>query len=118
MAPRIRENILKISPYKAGESKVEGVAKVIKLSSNENTAGPSPHAIEAYRAAADRMAFYPDPIPLGKSLGKLARHRLDGELPLGIQPLSDLRKAMNYRFVRHLGLTVDRDEFDLVFPQR
>ena len=61
MAPRIRENILKISPYKAGESKVEGVAKVIKLSSNENTAGPSPHAIDAYRAAADRMAFYPDP---------------------------------------------------------
>jgi histidinol-phosphate aminotransferase len=61
MAPRIKDSILKISPYKAGESKVEGVAKVIKLSSNENTAGPSPLAIEAYRAAADRMAFYPDP---------------------------------------------------------
>jgi len=61
MAPRIRENILKISPYKAGESKVEGVAKVIKLSSNENSAGPSPQAIEAYRAAADRIPFYPDP---------------------------------------------------------
>jgi len=61
MAPRIRESVSKISPYKAGESKVEGVAEVIKLSSNENTGGPSPRAIEAYRAASDAMAFYPDP---------------------------------------------------------
>ena len=61
MAPRVRESVLKISPYKAGESKVEGVDKIIKLSSNENTAGPSPAAVEAYRAAADRIAFYPEP---------------------------------------------------------
>jgi len=61
MAPRARDSILKINPYKAGESTVKGVARVIKLSSNENTAGPSPRAIEAYRAAADKIAFYPEP---------------------------------------------------------
>ncbi len=61
MSPRARDSVLKINPYKAGESALEGVARVIKLSSNENTAGPSPQAIEAYRAAADGIAFYPDP---------------------------------------------------------
>lgn len=61
MAPRVRESILEISPYKAGESKIEGVDRIIKLSSNENTAGPSPRAIEAYRDAAESVAFYPEP---------------------------------------------------------
>ena len=61
MAPRVRENILKISPYKAGESKIEGVDRIIKLSSNENTAGPSPRAIEALRDAAADVSYYPEP---------------------------------------------------------
>ncbi len=61
MTPRIRENILKINPYKAGESKVEGLERVIKLSSNENALGPSPRAVEAYKAAAERIAYYPEP---------------------------------------------------------
>ncbi len=61
MAPQARENLEKINPYKAGESTVEGVDRIIKLSSNENTTGPSPRAIEAYRDAAADMAFYPEP---------------------------------------------------------
>ena len=37
-----------------------GVAKVHKLSSNENPLGASPKAIEAVRAVAGRLEFYPD----------------------------------------------------------
>jgi histidinol-phosphate aminotransferase len=39
--------ILEIAPYVGGESKAEGVARIIKLSSNENPFGASPKALEA-----------------------------------------------------------------------
>ncbi len=35
-------------------------SSIIKLASNENALGPSPRAIEAMRAVADRMHIYPD----------------------------------------------------------
>lgn len=53
--------IMGISPYVGGASHVEGAAKTIKLSSNENPFGPSPAAIEAYKAAAADLAAYPSP---------------------------------------------------------
>jgi histidinol-phosphate aminotransferase len=43
-----------------GESKVPGGLKPIKLSSNETPLGPSPKAVEAFRAAAGELALYPD----------------------------------------------------------
>ncbi|MGB0498272.1 MAG: histidinol-phosphate transaminase [Rubricella sp.] len=52
--------ILDIAPYVPGESRIAGANRVLKLSSNENPLGPSPKAIEAYRAAADTLALYPD----------------------------------------------------------
>ena len=51
--------ILDISPYVAGESKTDGANQVTKLSSNENPDGPSPKAIDAFRAAAETLAVYP-----------------------------------------------------------
>jgi len=59
-APRPNAGILEISPYKGGESAVQGVADVRKLSSNETPLGPSPQAIAAYRAMADELHRYPD----------------------------------------------------------
>ena len=41
-------------------SRVAGVAKVHKLSSNELPLGASPKAIEAFRASASDLALYPD----------------------------------------------------------
>ena len=35
-------------------------ASIIKLASNENSLGPSPRAVEAMRASAERMHIYPD----------------------------------------------------------
>lgn len=51
--------ILDIAPYKGGESAVPGVAKIHKLSSNENPLGPSKKAIAAFKAEADTLHRYP-----------------------------------------------------------
>jgi histidinol-phosphate aminotransferase len=59
-APRPRPGVLDITPYVPGRAALDGEHKVIKLSSNETPFGPSPRAIEAYRAAADTLSRYPD----------------------------------------------------------
>ncbi|OXT02676.1 histidinol-phosphate transaminase [Notoacmeibacter marinus] len=59
-APLARQSIGSISPYVPGKSKAEGGEKVYKLSSNETPVGPSPAAIEAFRAMADTLELYPD----------------------------------------------------------
>ena len=53
-APSPRPGVLAVDPYVPGRSKLAGAGPVIKLSSNETPLGPSPAAIEAYRAAAAR----------------------------------------------------------------
>lgn len=58
--PQPRAGILAIEPYVPGESKVPGGLVPAKLSSNETPLGPSPRAIEAYRAAAAELERYPD----------------------------------------------------------
>ncbi|MEM7060787.1 MAG: histidinol-phosphate transaminase [Pseudomonadota bacterium] len=59
--PTIRPNpgVLDIKAYVGGASKVEGANRTVKLSANENPFGPSPKAIEAYRAGADSLHRYP-----------------------------------------------------------
>lgn len=59
-SPTPKAGITSISPYVGGKSKVEGVSRVIKLSSNENPWGPSPKAKAAYEAAAGSLHRYPD----------------------------------------------------------
>jgi histidinol-phosphate aminotransferase len=59
-APQPRPGVLDISPYVPGKSSAPGVAKIFKLSSNETPLGPSPGAIEAYRACAGKLQDYPD----------------------------------------------------------
>ena len=60
-----RPNILAIRPYVPGKpiEEVErelGLKDVIKLASNENPVGPSPRAVAAMQAAAEKVNFYPD----------------------------------------------------------
>jgi histidinol-phosphate aminotransferase len=54
-----RPGIMEIDPYMGGESHVPGVAKIHKLSSNENPLGPSPKAIAAFKAVAGTLERYP-----------------------------------------------------------
>ncbi|MDW8371948.1 MAG: aminotransferase class I/II-fold pyridoxal phosphate-dependent enzyme, partial [Geminicoccaceae bacterium] len=58
--PRPRPGILEISPYVGGKAETEAGRPAVKLSANESAIGPSPRAIEAYRAEAERLHRYPD----------------------------------------------------------
>lgn len=60
IAPRPKPGILDIEAYVPGESKLPSGVKPAKLSSNETPLGPSPKAIEVYRAAAGDLERYPD----------------------------------------------------------
>ena len=60
MRPTPKAGVLDMSPLCPGKEHAPGVAKVHKLSSNETPIGASKHAIEAYRAAAERLEIYPD----------------------------------------------------------
>ncbi len=57
--PRPRPGVLDISAYVPGDDR-SNAKRVFKLSSNETPLGPSPLAVEAYRANADRLHLYPD----------------------------------------------------------
>ncbi len=59
-APEPRAGIEAITPYKGGESAIEGQAAPVKLSSNENPLGCSPAARAALIESAERLALYPD----------------------------------------------------------
>lgn len=58
--PEPQKGILAIEPYVAGRASIEGGGRIFKLSSNETPLGPSPHAKEAYLAAAAELERYPD----------------------------------------------------------
>jgi len=63
--PSKRECLEKIKPYVPGKPVDEvkrelGLQEVIKLASNENPLGPSPHAREAMQKALQEVCLYPD----------------------------------------------------------
>src|SRR3954470_116628 len=76
-APVPGPGILDIAPYVGGESKAVGVERPIRLASNESALGPSPKAMEAYRALAGDIFRYPDggAAELREALGRA--HGLD-----------------------------------------
>jgi histidinol-phosphate aminotransferase len=55
-----RPSILSVEPYVGGESRIPGVNRIIKLSSNEGAFGPPPAAIAAIQAMAAEAHRYPD----------------------------------------------------------
>ena len=60
LRPEPRPEIMAIDLYVPGKSRVAGLAKAHKLSSNESPLGPSPKALEAFRSSAHDLAVYPD----------------------------------------------------------
>ena len=59
-SPQPRPGPMRIAPYVGGKASIDGVNRVVKLSSNENPYGASPAAIAAFREAGERLALYPD----------------------------------------------------------
>ena len=71
--------IMDIALYQGGKSHVDGVANVVKLSSNENPLGSSPAAAEAVKASVSTLTRYPssDHGPLRRAIAEV--HGLDAE---------------------------------------
>jgi len=59
-APIAQPGIMNIQPYVPGLSEVDGLADVVKISSNESAIGPSPKAVDAYLKMATELHRYPD----------------------------------------------------------
>ena len=78
-APVPRASVMEITAYKGGESKIDGVNRIIKLSSNEGAFGPPPAAQRAYAEIAADIHRYPDggSIQLRRAIG--AQFKLDPE---------------------------------------
>ena len=57
--PEPRPGVMQIEAYVPGKSAAAGVAKILKLSSNETPLGPSPKAVEAVRTF-EHLELYPD----------------------------------------------------------
>lgn len=74
---RPQRGILDIALYQGGESRIDGRAAVLKLSSNENPFGPSPRAVAAFQDAAQSLHLYPssDHAGLRAAIGEV--HGLD-----------------------------------------
>ncbi|MEY1554679.1 histidinol-phosphate transaminase [Yoonia sp. R2331] len=65
--------IMDIALYQGGASHVDGIANVLKLSSNENPAGPSDKAKDAFMRAAHDLHRYPptDHMALRTAIGEV-----------------------------------------------
>jgi histidinol-phosphate aminotransferase len=77
--PTPRPGILDIDPYVAGDSNAPGAARIIKLSSNECSLGPSPKAVAAFREAGDHLYRYPDIAATVLRKAIAAEYNLDAE---------------------------------------
>lgn len=55
-----RPGVMKVAPYVGGKGDLEGFDNVVRLAANESPIGPSPRAVEAYRAAGAELNRYPD----------------------------------------------------------
>ncbi len=58
--PTPRAGVMAIEAYVPGKSSAPAGVKLVKLSSNETPLGPSPGAIAAFKALADKLELYPD----------------------------------------------------------
>jgi histidinol-phosphate aminotransferase len=75
MAPKIKPQpgIMDITLYQGGASEVAGFTNVLKLSSNENPAGPSDKAKDAFSRSVHDLHRYPstDHLPLRTAIGEI-----------------------------------------------
>ena len=58
--PQPRPGIDEIKPYVPGTAVTGHAGPVYKLASNESALGPSPKAMEAFKAATEQLHIYPD----------------------------------------------------------
>ena len=71
-APRPRPEVMQIHAYVGGASKLPGVNRILKLSSNEGAFGPPPGATAAFQTVATELHRYPDggSVDLRRAIGQ------------------------------------------------
>ena len=77
-SPIPKQGIMEINPYVGGDAAVDGLAKIVKLSSNEGATGASPRAIERARGwwmTAALCGGVARPSPTEQSAGHSRRRR-------------------------------------------
>lgn len=77
--PQPRPGVMDITLYVGGKSRIQGVNRVIKLSSNEAALGPSPKAIAAYHGREAVLHRYPagDAVELRSAIAEV--HGIDAD---------------------------------------
>lgn len=75
--PRPRPGILEIQAYQGGKAETAGSRPAVKLSANESAIGPSPAAVAAFTATAERLHRYPDGGSERLRAAIARRHNLD-----------------------------------------
>jgi histidinol-phosphate aminotransferase len=77
--PVPRPGILDIQAYRGGDAKLPGFDNPICLASNESALGPSPYAIEAFRAAGDHLNRYADGAATALREALAAHHGIEAD---------------------------------------
>jgi histidinol-phosphate aminotransferase len=103
-----RPSILTIEPYVGGESKLPGVNRIIKLSSNEGAFGPPPAAIAAMTAMAADAHRYPD--------GGATRLREAIGAKFGLDPARILCGNGSDELIAYLILAYGGEGTELIMP--
>jgi histidinol-phosphate aminotransferase len=97
--PVPRPGILAIEAYVPGKSAAAPGVKLHKLSSNENPLGPSPKAVAAFKAAAEKLELYPDGAAVRLRDAIARRHGIDpGRIVCGCGS-DDLLSLVTYCYV-------------------
>lgn len=77
--PKPHDWIADMAPYVPGRAKLHGVAKPIKLSSNESAFGPSPKALEALSLDNEALLRYPEADSAALRAEIAALHNIDAD---------------------------------------
>ncbi len=114
--PVPRAGVLGIEAYVPGKSAVAPGVKLHKLSSNENPLGPSPRAIEAFRAAAGKLELYPDggATRLREAIGK--RYGIDPARIICGCGSDDLLSLLAYSYIGPGDEAIYTEHGFLVYP--
>src|SRR3977135_3734454 len=109
--------ILDIAPYTPGKSPVpEPGRKVFKLSANETPFGPSPKAIEVYKAAAAHLEDYPEGTSrvLREAIGRA--FGLDPDRIICGAGSDEILNLLAHAYLRHGDEAISTTHGFLVYP--
>lgn len=116
----IPANLRELTAYVPGkairQAQLESGVGMIKMASNENPLGPSPLALEAVRAAAAQVNFYPD-IDAGElRLALAARHQLAPEQVLVADGSTPLLHILAHVLLRPGLNCISSDRSFIIYP--